>query len=230
MKAIVRMLDRRKVWRSLPDYPVYAPPFRYEESEIPSHGQIEQNYQYFLRHKADRLKYLADYLAPFSVVLKLEATTLPVLGRWLYRYGGHLDPGRGEVVYALHHYNPPWTGAYHGLNIINDISIFAGDYIVSKNRFTRWDAWFGDGTQYTYEMMGCGQPCIFGSHRPGYEGHHSMLDEIYDCCGAVRQRWKRGVTPVDPWDKPGEFERRFSYLADADAPPPVPFSQSRLQS
>lgn len=133
-------------------------------------------------------------------------------------------------MFVLGHYNPPWTGAYHGLNVMNDLAIFAGDYIVSRNKFTRWDAWFGDGTRYTYEMMGFGQPCIFGSHEGRYEGHHSMLDEIYDCCGAVRQRWKRGVTPVESWDEPGEFERRFSYLADADAQPPVPSSQRLLQS
>jgi hypothetical protein len=193
------MLDRRKVWRSLPDYPVYAPSFRYEQSKIPSRKQIEQNYQYFLRHKADRLKYLADYLAPFSVALKFEATTLLVLGRWLNRYGGHLHPGGGEVLYALAHYNPPWTGAYHGLNIINDISIFAGDYIVSKNRFTRWDAWFGDGTPYTYEMMGYGQPCIFGSHEAGYEGHRSMLEEIFGSPSAMEARRHSGGAMGQTW-------------------------------
>src|SRR6201995_2396114 len=162
------MFDRRKVWRSLPDYPVYAPPFRYEQNKIPSREQIEQNYQYFLQHKADRLKYLAGYLASFSVPLTLEPATLPLIGRWLYRYGGHLDPGGGDVVFVLGHYNPPWTGEYHGLNVMNDLSIFAGDYIVSRNKETRWDAWFGDGTRYAYEMMGCGQPCIFGSHEARY--------------------------------------------------------------
>jgi hypothetical protein len=228
------MFDRRKVWRSLPDYPVYAPPFRYEQAKIPLREQIEQNYQYFLQHKADRLKYLADYLASFSVVLTLEPATLPVLGRWLYRYGGHLHPGGGGVVFVLGHYNPLWTGVYHGLNVMNDLAIFAGDYIVSRNKKTRWDAWFGDGTRHTFEMAGFGQPCIFGLTHPGgyvgYDGHSSMLDQISNCCGAGRQRWKQGVIPVEPWDEPGEFERRFSYLADADAPPPVPFSQRMLKS
>ncbi|MGK3796867.1 hypothetical protein, partial [Enterococcus faecium] len=84
---------------------------------------------------------MADYLAPFSVELRLEADALPALGRWLYRYGGHLDPGGAEVLSALSHYDPAWVGEYRGLNVINDIAIFAGDYIVAKNQNTRWNAW-----------------------------------------------------------------------------------------
>jgi hypothetical protein len=229
------MIDRRRVWKTLPDYPVYSPPFSYGRGwsygkgwKIPSREQIKKNYEYFLQHKAVRLKHLADYLAPFSVELRLEADALPALGRWLYRYGGHLHPGGAEVISALSHYDPAWVGEYRGLNVINDIAIFAGDYIVSNNKNTRWDAWYGDGKKYSYEMGGVGQPCVFGLKHleyVGYQGHHSTLEEIGDCCGAVRERWRHGARPGQPWDKPGEFERMLNYLGDADAPEPIPFSQ-----
>jgi hypothetical protein len=230
------MFDRRKVWRTLPDYPVYSPPFSYGKDwnakAIPSREQIKQNCEYFLLHKADRLKYLADYLAPFSVELRLEADALPPLGRWLYRYGGHLDPGGAEAISALSHYDPAWVGEYCGLNVVNDIAIFAGDYIVSKNKDTRWDAWYGDGKKYTFEMEGFGQPCIFGLKHlggyVGYDGHTSILDQISNCCRAGRGRWRHGISPPQPWDKPGEFERMLSYLGDSNAPEPMPFSQRMM--
>jgi hypothetical protein len=235
MRFIFNMIDRRRVWKALPDYPVYSPPFSYGKGwnygkgwKIPSREQIKQNYEYFLRHKAVRLKYLTDYLAPFSVELRLEVAALPALGRWLYRYGGHLYPEGAEVLSALGHYDPAWVGEYRGLNVINDIAIFAGDYIVSKNKNARWDAWYGDGKKYSYELMGFGQPCLFGLKHPvcvGYQGHHSTLDQIYMCCGAGRARGRHGISPPQPWDKPGEFERMLNYLGDANPPEPTYFSQ-----
>lgn len=239
MRFISNMIDRRRVWKTLSDYPVYSPPFSYGKGwnfgmggKIPSREQIKQNYHYFLRHKADRLKYLADYLAPFSVELRLEAAALSALGRWLYRYGRHLHPGGAEVISALSHYDPAWVGAYHGLNVMSDFAIFAGDYIVSKNKEARWDAWYGDGKRYSYEMMGFGQPCIFGLKHleyVGYQGHHSTLDQIYMCCGAGLARWRHGrISPTQQWDKLGEFERMLNYLGDANAPEPIPWSQRMI--
>jgi hypothetical protein len=229
------MISRRRVWKTLPDYPVYSPPFSYGRGwnygkgwKIPSCEQIKRNYEYFLRHKAERLKNLGDYLTPFSVELRLEADALPALGRWLYRYGRHLYPGGAEVNSALYHYDPAWVGEYHGLNVMNDIAIFAGDYIVSENEDARWDAWYGDGKKYSYEMMAFGQPCIFGLKHPayvGYQGYHSTLQQIARCCRAGRERWKDGISPVQPWDKPGEFERLLNYLGDANPPEPMHFSQ-----
>jgi hypothetical protein len=116
VKFIRRILDRRKVWDTLPDYPVYSPPFSYGLGwkTIPSRDQIEQNYEYFLRRKADRLEHLAAYLAPFSVELRIEPDALSALGRWLYRYGGHLVPDGGNVISALDRYEPAWIGEYRG--------------------------------------------------------------------------------------------------------------------
>ena len=88
----------------LPSYPVYSPPVSYGRGwnykkgwKIPSREQIKQNYEYFLQHKTDRIKHLAGYLASFSIELRFEPDVLPVLGRWLYRYGGHLDTDGAEV-------------------------------------------------------------------------------------------------------------------------------------
>lgn len=230
MRFVRRILDRRKVWDTLPEYPVYSAPFSYGKvwKTIPSRNQIEQNYKYFLLQKADRLKHLAAYLARFSVELRLELGALPALGRWLYRYGGHLVPDGGDVIFALARYEPAWVGEYHGLNIVNDVATFAGDYIVSKNKGARWDVWYGDGTKLSNEMEGFGMPCIFGLNHFGYRGHFSILREMHRCCAIVRYRSKHGNVPAPPWDKPGEFERLLNHLGDANAPDPIPFSQLNM--
>ena len=108
VSLIGRFLDRRRIWKALPTYPVYAPPVTYGRfwKKPPSRKQIEQNFEYFLQHKSNRLKYLAEYLTSFSIELRLEADALPQLGSWLYRYIGHLDPGGGDVVFALSCHEP----------------------------------------------------------------------------------------------------------------------------
>ena len=96
MRFILNMINRRKVWSTLRDYPVYSPPFR-DSEKVPSKKEIRANYDYFLEQKAARLGHLATYLTRFSIELHLAPETLPALDRWLYRYGGHLLP-RGGVA------------------------------------------------------------------------------------------------------------------------------------
>lgn len=224
MRIIRNLIDHRRVWRSLNDYPVYSPPFHDAEIVL-TPEQIEANYDYFLKQKSIRLDYLAKYLAAFSVELRLAQEALPALDRWLYRYGGHLIPSGGEVISALADYEPAWVGNYHGLNIVNDIAIFAGDYIISRNRDARWDVWYGDGTKYDYEKEGFGQPCLFGLCHFGYEGHYSMLNQVFECCSAGRSRLHRGKSVVLEWDIPGELVRVLNHLANPNPPPSIPFSQ-----
>jgi hypothetical protein len=230
MRFIQNMIDRRRVAASLRDYPIYSAPFHYGK-ETPSLDEMRANFNYFLEKKAERLEYLVEYLASFSIILRLEPAALPELGRWLYRYGGHLvpvGPGGGidgRAFFAVCRYERAWVDEFCGLNVINDISIFAGDYIVSKNRNAWWDLWYGDGTRRSYELEGFGQPSIFGLTQRRYQGHHhhSMLVEIDRCCAAGRERLMPGrlFTPpqLQPWNDPREFERLLSHLSEASAPP-----------
>jgi hypothetical protein len=225
MGLISNVIDNRKVWRALRNYPVYSPPFHDAEAVL-AKREIKANFDYFLEQKAKRLEYLAKYMAQFSVDLPLERDALPALDGWLYRYGGHLIPSGGEVIGALADYEPAWDGVFRGLNIINDISIFAGDYIISKNKDVRWDVWYGDGTKRDYEKQGFGQPCLFGLRHFIYLSPYSMLRAIADCCNAGRLRILRGRRgPKYEWDAAGDVVRWLSYLSDPDPPPPVPFSQ-----
>jgi hypothetical protein len=221
MRFIRNMIDRRQVWAGLGDYPVYSPPSQYTWS-IPTRDEMTANFNHFLETKADRLKYLAEYLASFSVELRLEPAALPALDCWLYRYGGHLIPKYFmQVVPALFRYQPAWAEEYHGLNIINDVAIYAGDYIVSRTAGASWKMWYGDrADEDAAEKLGFGQPCILGTSYPLYRGPHSVLEDVYSYCAAGRSRLNHGSpTPGERWDNPGEFERVLGDLSGADARP-----------
>jgi len=226
VRFISNMIDRWRVWNTLFDYPVYSPPFHDAEAVL-SKKEIAANYEYFLAQKALRLEYLASYLRRFSIELRLARETLPALDRWLYRYGGHLIPSGGEVIAAMQDYEPAWVSKYHGLNIVNDIAIFAGDYIISKNKDVRWDVYYGDGKKRSYEEKGFGQPLLFGLPHPDCQGHYSMHWEIFDCCNSGRLRLRDGGRgPKWRWDVPDAVVRRLDYLTDPNPPPLPSFSQS----
>jgi hypothetical protein len=214
------------VWRNLRGYPIYAAPFARSNPAL-SREEMDANYRRFLEQKPERLQYLAGYLAAFSVPLRLEPEALPPLERWLDRYGGHLIPARGShlnfggdpaVTSALCNRGPAWAGEYHGLNIINDIAIFAGEYIISKNNEARWGMWYGDGEKRDRQTGVFGHLCIFGLRHFSPEHHYSMLMEIFECCHHAHCRLD-GRFFWWPRQQPGDVVRRLSYLA---APTPEP--------
>ena len=226
MGFISNMIDRRRIWKTLPDYPVYSPPFHDSEAALPKR-EIEANYDYFLEQKERRLEYLASYLRLFSVDLNNSREALPALDRWLFRYGGHLIAGAGEVIVAMHDYEPAWVREYHGVNVVHDIAIFAGDYIIAKNKNVRWDVFYGSRGKRDYEKIGFGQACLVGLCHAGCgNGHYSIFHGVFAACSAGRRRLRDGNRgPKLQFDISGEFANRLDYLANPNPPPTVPFSQ-----
>ena len=220
MRVSAKLIDRLKVQRGLRDYPIYTPPFARFESSL-SRREMNANYAHFLEHKAARLDDLARYLNAFSIQLRFDPETLLTLERWLYRYGGHLLPagaaraatGRdARIASALFNYEPAWVGQYHGLNVINDLAIFAGEYIFAKNADARWGIWYGDGDKRDRQSGVFGHPCIFGLRHFNPEHHYSMLMEVLECCRSAR-RWNDGWILVWERQRQRNLARRLLYLA-----------------
>ncbi|WP_315734286.1 MULTISPECIES: hypothetical protein [unclassified Bradyrhizobium] len=224
MRFIANMIDHRKVRRALFDYPIYSPPFHDSEAVL-SDAKIRANFDYFLAQKQSRLKALADYLRSFSIELTLSDRFLPTLDSWIFRYGGHLLPSDGEVISAIHDYEPAWTGPYHGINIVHDISIFAGDLVVSKNADIRWNVYHGDGTRRDHEEMGFGQPCLVGIPHFGYESHCPIFYEVFRWFAAARHRLAGRIGLKMDVDRRGSFAEHLNFLAAPEPPPVVPLSQ-----
>jgi len=220
VRVSAKFIDRLNVQRGLRDYPIYTPPFARSNPSL-SRTEMDANYKHFLEHKAARLDDLAKYLSAFSVQLRFDPDALLTLERWLYRYGGHLLParsGRGATddnarnASALFSYEPAWVGPYHGLNVINDVAIFAGEYIISANDGARWGMWYGDNDERDRQAGVFGQPCILGLRHfsPGH--HYSMLMEVFECCRSA-QRWNDGWILAWERQRQRNLARRLSYLA-----------------
>ena len=217
MRYIRNLIDRRKVWKELPSYPVYSPPFHDAENVL-AKREIKANYDYFLEQKALRIEYLAEYLASFSIALRLDLDGMKVLDGWLFRYGGHLLPWNWQlktdfVIQALHDHEPAWTGAFQGLNVINDIGILVGDYIIARNPDVHWDVNYGNGTKRDYERIGFGKPCLYGlGHMLSGEPYPILgTAEIYNYCDTV---WSRLRGNSQNFWHQGELVRRLDYLVD----------------
>jgi hypothetical protein len=220
VRVSAKLIDRRRLRRSLRDYPIYSPPCRRSDPAL-SRAEMDANYGYFLAQKAARLQHLATFLAAFSLQLSPQPEALPMLERWLDRYGGHLVPASGprpspwgdpRVASALCTHEPAWAGGYRGLNVINDIAIFAGDYIVSQNRDARWGMWYGEGEKRDRQTGWSGHPCIFGLRHFGPDHHYSMLMEIFEACCLAHGRLD-GRLLAWRQQQPGSLVRRLSYLA-----------------
>jgi len=219
MRVSAKLIDRLKVLRRMRDYPIYTPPFVRSEPPL-SREEMDENYNHFLEHKAARLGYLAGYLDAFSVQLRFEPEALLTLERWIYRYGGHLLPARRSRVApggarrlasVLFSYEPAWVGQYHGLNVINDLAIFAGEYIISGNDDARWGMWYGDDGKRNPQTRVSGHPCIFGLRHFNPEHHYSMLMEMFECCHSA-QRWNDGWILVWERQRQRNLARRLGYL------------------
>ena len=231
MRVSAKSIDRLTVERRLRDYPIYTPPFARSEPSL-SRREMDANYHHFLEHKAARLEYLAGYLGAFSVPLRLEPEAVLAVERWLYRYGGHLLPtrrshvrlGDSRLASPLFNYEPAWVGPYRGLNIINDLAIFAGEYIISRTDDAHWGVWYGDGEKRVRQTGAFGHPCIFGLRHFGPEHPYSMLMEIFECCHSA-QRWNSGW--ILAWERQSQrnLARRLGYLA---APSPEPSASASL--
>jgi hypothetical protein len=149
---------------------------------------------------------------------------LVALDGWFYRYGGHLVPSSGNSIDSMQNYEPVWAAENQGINIVHDISVFAGDYIISKNHNVQWDVNFGDGTRRDYDELGFGQACLIGLRHAfcPEPNRHSIFFEVYDFCDSARWRLKEGDRmPKSRLFRPGEFAGRIEYLANPN-PPPMP--------
>lgn len=244
VNIISKAVGRWQVWNGLLDYPVYEPPFR-EPQPYFSREQAESNYEYFLEVKEKRVAYLTDYLAARKVSLSKTTQGLTALDNWLYRFGFHLVPTRSDhrakTVYALSVYEPKWNKVYHGLNIVNDIAIFVGDCIISKNSNAKWGIWYGNRSKYDHEMQGFRQPCLFGINHPVPNSHRCLLHWISEYCfqgpfdlssrqirniiKSYEGRRLEYVINSQGWAFPGHLVREVAYLSDPSSPERMTYSQ-----
>ena len=208
--GISKFLDKRKLVRALEDYPVYSPPSRgAKKFNAP---QEQANFAYFMEHKDRRLAALTAFMAKFSIELGMSPSGVSEVGAWLYRFGAYIVSRNPKVLQAIYTYEPSWTGEFLPLNIMKDVSIYAGEYIIYKTGNAKWV--IGKAERGFWIQ----QPRL---HVPDqkFDKYPSISGEVLDCCTSSRARLTTGSnSPMDQWADAAEFGRRIAFFADKNPP------------
>lgn len=132
-----------KVHRAIRDYPLYDVPNKQEERTL-DEAYVQENFAYFMRVRHQRLVFFQNWLHRwFGVRAPLNGDGLLGLNEWVNAYGSGLirDERKAAIVFATYH--PAWAGEYAGCNVIVDIAIFIGEYLMSERPRLEWDVFRG---------------------------------------------------------------------------------------
>ncbi|MGQ0682916.1 hypothetical protein [Bradyrhizobium sp.] len=132
-----------RVGRAIRDYPLYDVPNKQEERTL-DEARVQENFDYFMQVRFDRLAFLQGWLREnFGVRLPLNGDGLLALTAWINAYGGGLigDFPRIAIIFAS--YQPIWVGEYIGCNVMVDIGIFLGEYLIAKRPQLHWEIYRG---------------------------------------------------------------------------------------
>ncbi len=148
-------------------YPLYDVPHKQEEETL-EEPQFVENYEYFMRVRLDRLAFFQGWLnRHFNVRASIDGDGVRAVSAWVDGYGGALigDEARRATIFAS--YQPRWEGQYAGYNVIIDLSIFVGEYLISKRVNLYWDLFRGiDPENAESGNSNLYRPCLSGF--PGY--------------------------------------------------------------
>jgi len=161
-------LRSRRLGRILSQgYPVYNPPNLQWEKKLPKE-KVQENFDYFMNVRLSRVNFLNKWFYEnFDLDVSLSKDGVDRLTKWYDDYAG--------VVFAAKHtksfywdncyrdYDPAWEGPYVGINLLFDIGIWAGEYIIAKAPSLYWAPNSGDRRErQSLNHPGFGKPYLFG--------------------------------------------------------------------
>jgi hypothetical protein len=122
----------------LAEYPLYDPPHKVEERVLPKE-QAQENFDYFLRVRQERVAFLTTWLrAHFGVTLTPDQQGVAAMNKWMVQYGGLLLPNE-TVSNSYFSYDPPWTGEGAGCNVLFDLATTFGEFLIANCPNLHWE-------------------------------------------------------------------------------------------
>lgn len=107
-----------------------------------------------------------------GVVGTLDGDGLRAVSRWCDGYGGGLveinlrNPQLIYVSAVYTTYQPLWEGSLAGYNVIIDLGIFLGEYLITKRPRLYWEIYRGHQVEPdTFGSSGFMKPCLGGMPR-----------------------------------------------------------------
>lgn len=158
--------------RALRGYPLYDVPHKRLEREM-TEAEAQENFDYFMSAWDSRLAYFKDWLRRiFSVKATLDGDGITAVSDWADEYAGGLIRNDSHIpleVWAS--YDPIWREAYAGFNVMTDIGIFLGEYLIAKRPRLAWEIYRGHEVEpATFESVELMKPCIGGFPRRFWKG------------------------------------------------------------
>jgi hypothetical protein len=213
-----------RVQRATNDYPLYDPPHKGKEQNL-SDQEVQDNFDYFMKVRLDRLAYFQNWLRRnFGINSSLNGDGILALEAWIRAYGGGLlqdEIGRDRLFYT---YRPTWIGKYRGHNVMVDISILLGEYLILKRPRLHWDIlrqWSNERGKVLGTNLN--RPVITGFPTPVFAGRiEDSFVYGYGSCADSRKDAKFGAPPNIYYPATLSYHMKqilhFAGLPDGDYP------------
>jgi hypothetical protein len=153
--------------RALAGYPRYTVPHPQSEATLDA-AQAMENFDHFMAVRLERLTAFRAWLARhFGVAATLDEPGLRAVEAWAERYGGGLVEDFAATIKAFAYYQPAWGRSLAGCNVMVDLAIFIGEYMIVQRPFLHWFCSFlcPDGF-VPQSIPEYGRPHIGGFPRP----------------------------------------------------------------
>jgi hypothetical protein len=119
-------------------YPIYTVPHPRAEAVL-DQVLIMENFDHFMAVRRERLAAFRAWLQQhFGVAAPLDGHGLKAVNAWVQRYGGGLVPDVDAMENAYANYRSAWNGPFSGCNVMLDLAIFVGEYLISQRPRLRW--------------------------------------------------------------------------------------------
>jgi hypothetical protein len=129
--------------RAVGNYPLYDVPHKQAERTL-DEMRVQDNFAYFMRVRLDRLAFFRNWLRTnFRIDAALDGDGLRKVSQWVDEYGGGLiaDEPNCQTIFAS--YQPRWEREHAGYNVIIDLGIFLGEYLITKRPRLFWEIYRG---------------------------------------------------------------------------------------
>lgn len=156
-------LKHARVKRALIDYPLYDVPHRRAERTM-SEAEAQDNFDYFIRVKSERMAFFQEWLSSnFETKASVGGDGVRAVSCWIDEYGGGLIGDELESQSIFSSYQPRWVDRYAGYNVIVDIAIFLGEFLLAKRPRLYWKMQRGhEQDPKPNESVNYLRPCIGG--------------------------------------------------------------------
>ena len=156
-------LRHASVRRAIRNYPYYDVPHKQKEITL-GEQMAQENFSYFMGERVTRLSYFTGWLRTnFRIDAALTGDGLRKVSQWVDDYGGALIGDEADRLSIYQCYQPRWEGPYVGYNVMMDIGVFLGEYLVSKRPKLGWEIYRGNDNIPTNRLeVEYLKPCLGG--------------------------------------------------------------------